>query len=134
MNGNTYGQLLLSCLSFTSISGMTYLIYEDTKRQHKNDLKQNEETINDTQSIQGSTYVSPYLRSYGPTDVTPMKTNQRAIPNVNGYYDNNSIIMTNLKDNDYRDNKGDLVSFTKNIKNKNFVYEDRYDKFLNYFE
>ena len=48
--------------------------------------------------------------------------------------DNNSIIITNLKYNDYRDNKGDLVSFTKIIKNKNFVYEDRYDKFLNYFE
>tara|TARA_Y100000996_G_scaffold369507_1_gene316513 strand:- start:1965 stop:2390 length:426 start_codon:yes stop_codon:yes gene_type:complete len=141
MNGNTYGKLLLSGVSFTSISGMTYLIYEDTKRQNNNDIIQNENTnkIILPTPIEGSTYVSPYLRSYGSTYVKPIPLNENTIPAVNGYYDNNRqvnncIILTNLEDNVYRDNKCNLVSFNKIIKNKNFICEDRYDKFLNYFE
>jgi len=141
MNGNTYGKLLLSGVSFTSISGMTYLIYEDTKRQHNNELIQNEETNNyiSPTPTQGSTYVSPYLRSYGSTYVKPSIINEKVMPalndNNNSYSEvNNCLIMTNLEDNVYSDYKCDLVSFTKIIRNENFICQDHYDKHLNYFE
>ena len=142
MNGNTYGKLLLSGLSFSSISAMTYLIYEDNKRQNNNEIIQNENTNNNLSPIpiEGSTYISPYFRSYGSTYVKPSKVNEKVMPAANIlYYDNNCevnncLIMTNLEDNVYSDNKCDLVSFTKFIRNENFVYQDHYDKFLNYFE
>ena len=39
MNSNTYGKLLLSGVSLTSISTMSYLMYEDTKRQYMDDWR-----------------------------------------------------------------------------------------------
>ena len=131
MNGNAYRRFLLPSVSFTSISIMIYLIQEDTKRQFKNEFIQNEETSD----IILSTYVGPYVRNYGYTYVNPTKINEKIMPAVNDNFDiNTGLTMTNLEDNVYRDNKCDLVSFTKFIKNENFVYQDSYDKLLNYFE
>ena len=137
MNGNTYGKLLLSGVSFTSIFAMSCLTYEDIKRQNVEDYIQHQETsdIILQKSIEGSTYVSPYLRSYGSTYVKPSKVNEKVMPAINGNYEDNCrvdscLILENLEDNVYRDGKCDLVSFTK-ITNNN---QDKYDKYLNYFE
>lgn len=131
MNGNTYGKVLLSSVSFTSISCMTFLIYQDTMRQHNNNLIQNEE-INDI------------ILPNSTLDYTDMKftnVNQYVIPTVN-----NDLLLKNMKDYEelssldvenlyfIKPDKYDLVSFTTKNINKNIVYEDNYDKFLNYFE
>ena len=108
MNSNTYGKLLLSGVSFTSISAMSYLIYEDTKRQYRDDFIQYEET-NDiilSNSKQGSLYITPYIRSYSSTNVNPNKINEKILPAVNCNYDhvyniNNRVIISNLEDNVY---------------------------------
>jgi len=108
MNSNTYGKFLLSGVSLTSISTMSYLMYEDTKRQYMGDFIQYEET-NDivlSNSKQGSVYITPYLRSYSSTNINPNKINEKILPAVNSNYDhiyniNNRKIISNLEDNVY---------------------------------
>ena len=91
MNGNTYGKLLLSGVSFSSIFAMSCLIYEDIKRQNVEDYIQHQENCDIIlqKSIEGSTYVSPYHRCYGNTYVNSNKVNEKVIPFVNSKNDNN---------------------------------------------
>tara|TARA_B100001996_G_C18438498_1_gene507422 strand:- start:235 stop:705 length:471 start_codon:yes stop_codon:yes gene_type:complete len=155
MNGNTYGKLLLSGVSFSSLSVMSYLIYEDTKRQNKDNFIYNEGTSN---IVEGTTYVSPYHRCYGSTYVKPKTVNEKVLPAINYIFDNNCMVpvkdvnstrldtdeevtgrwwcdkqditLTNLEENVYKDSKYDLVCFSNMISNHYINPEDKYNKYF----
>ena len=155
MNGNTYGKLLLSGVSFSSLSVMSYLIYEDTKRQNKDNFIYNEGTSN---IVEGTTYVSPYHRCYGSTYVKQKTVNEKVLPAINYIFDNNCMVpvkdvnstrldtdeevtgrwwcdkqditLTNLEENVYKDSKYDLVCFSNMISNNYINPEDKYNKYF----
>tara|TARA_B100000902_G_scaffold215587_1_gene205023 strand:+ start:78 stop:479 length:402 start_codon:yes stop_codon:yes gene_type:complete len=132
MSGNTFGKLILTGVTCASISAMSYLIYEDNKRYNKDVYIQKQNIL--PKIAEGSTYVSPYLRSYGSSYVKPNKVNEQVMPAMNNNYDscdiNNCVILANLDDNVYKDNNCDMAYLTNIIRNVHNYQDNKYDKYF----